>query len=199
MGKKKHVVNVMFTVLLLGVFALSVVFVSVLGAEVYQSSAAKMQANFDTRTSLVYIAEKVRQSASTNFDVRELDGDQSSDLDGDLSDDPDGDLSGVPGADQSDDLDGDLSDDPGDGSDGNPALVITEKYDDKETYETWIYVWGGKLYETTIRQGDEIQPGGGQAIMDMKSMDFKVDGELVRITSVNDAGDEESLTIGRRS
>jgi len=155
MGKKKHVVNVMFTVLLLGVFALSVVFVSVLGAEVYQSSATKMQANFDTRTSLVYIAEKVRQSASTDFDVRTL-GDDS-------------------------------------------ALVITEKYNDQQTYETWIYVSKGKLYETTVTKGDEIQPGGGQAIMDMKSMDFKVDGELVRITSVNDAGDEESLTIGRRS
>jgi hypothetical protein len=154
MGNKKHVVNVMFTVLLLGVFALAAIFVAVLGAEVYQSSAAKMQANFDTRTSLVYIAEKVRQSASTDFDVRDLDG--------------------------------------------SPALVVTESYDDGNDYETWIYATSGKLYETTVQAGTEVAAGSGQAIMDMKSMDFKVEGNLVRITSVNDAGDEESLTIGRR-
>ena len=74
MGKKKHIVNMLFTVLLLGVFALAAIFVAVIGAEVYQSSSIKMQANFDTRTSLVYIAEKVRQSASTDFDVREVAG-----------------------------------------------------------------------------------------------------------------------------
>jgi hypothetical protein len=34
--------------------------------------------------------------------------------------------------------------------------------------------------------------------MDMKSMDFDVDGSLVKITSVNDAGDEESVTLSRR-
>ncbi|MDR1042541.1 MAG: DUF4860 domain-containing protein [Clostridiales Family XIII bacterium] len=155
MGKRKHIVNVMFTLLLLGVFALTAIFVAVLGAQVYRSSAEKMQANFDTRTSLVYISEKVRQSTGTNFEVRDIGG--------------------------------------------QSALVITEEYDNGRTYETWMYVYDGKLHETTVVAGSGMEPGTGQAIMDMKSMDFNVDGDLVKITSVNDAGDEESLTLSRRS
>jgi hypothetical protein len=155
MGKRKQIVNVMFTLLLLGVFALSAIFVAVLGAQVYRSSAEKMQANFDTRTSLVYISEKIRQSTGTNFEVRDIGG--------------------------------------------QSALVVTEEYDDGHAYETWIYVYNGKLHEATISAGDEIQPDVGQAIMDMESMDFDVDGSLVRITSVNDAGDEESITLSRRN
>jgi hypothetical protein len=145
----------MFTLLLLGVFALTAIFVAVLGAQVYRSSAETMQANFDTRTSLVYISEKVRQSTGTNFEVRD--------------------------------------------AGGQSALVITEDYDNGQTYETWIYAYDGKLRETTISAGSEMEPGTGQAIMDMKSMNFDVDGSLVKITSVNDSGDEESLTLSRRS
>jgi hypothetical protein len=137
------------------VFALTAIFVAVLGAQVYRSSAEKMQANFDTRTSLVYISEKVRQSTGTNFEVRDVEG--------------------------------------------QSALVITEEYDDGQTYETWIYTYNGKLCETTISADGEMQPGTGQSIMDMKAMDFDVDGDLVKITSVNDAGDEESITLSRRS
>lgn len=177
MGNKKHVVNVLFTLLLLGVFALCAVFVSVLGAEVYRNSAARMQSNFDTRTSLVYIAEKLRQSASADFAIREIGGGQ--------------------------------------------ALVISEKYDDDKIYETWIFVSAGKLREATVAAGENVGALGGQEIMDMKSMAFEMDvgasggeanagagggtenenagsAKLVRITSVNSAGDEESLTIGRR-
>jgi hypothetical protein len=153
MGRKKHVVGVVFTLLLLGVFALSAVFVATLGAEVYRSVTAKMQANFDTRTSLVYLAEKVRQSGG-GFGVRDLDG--------------------------------------------RSALVMREEYGG-ETYETWIYVSDGTLFETTVGSGVSVKPGGGQAIMALRSMDFEIDGALVRVTSVNDAGDEETLTLNGRS
>ena len=74
MGKKKHSVNMMFTILLLGIFALSAIFVAVLGAKVYANSADKMHANFDTRTSLVYLSEKIRTSPGENFTVRDLNG-----------------------------------------------------------------------------------------------------------------------------
>jgi hypothetical protein len=154
MGKKKHIVNVIFTLLLLGVFALSAISVAVLGAQVYRSSAEKMRSNFDTRTSLVYIAEKVRRSTGGDFDVRGI-------------------------------------------ADGT-ALVIMERYEDS-TYETWIYAYGGKLRETTVREGATVHPDGGQEIMDMRSMDFEADGDMVKITSVNEAGEEESLTLSRRS
>ena len=72
-GKKKHSVNMMFTVLLLGIFALTAIFVAVMGARVYANSADKMHANFDTRTSLVYLSEKIRTSQSDNFSVKSLD------------------------------------------------------------------------------------------------------------------------------
>ena len=74
MGKKKHAVNMMFTILLLGLFALTSIFVAMMGVKVYANSADKMHANFDTRTSIVYLSEKIRTCAGDDFDVRELDG-----------------------------------------------------------------------------------------------------------------------------
>jgi hypothetical protein len=74
MGNKKHAVNLMFTITLLGVFALAALFVAVMGAEVYKTSAEKMQANFDTRTSLIYIAEKVRQNPDENYSIGQVGG-----------------------------------------------------------------------------------------------------------------------------
>ena len=74
MGKRKHVVNLMFTITLLGVFALAALFVAVMGAQVYQHNAEKMQANFDTRTSILYMAEKIRQTPSGNFVKKDLAG-----------------------------------------------------------------------------------------------------------------------------
>ena len=74
MGKKKHSVNMMFTILLLGIFALTAIFVAVMGAKVYANSAEKLSANFDTRTSIVYLSEKIRTNPDDNYDVREVDG-----------------------------------------------------------------------------------------------------------------------------
>lgn len=74
MGKKKHSINMMFTVLLLGIFALTAIFVAVMGAKVYANSADKMHANFDTRTSIVYLSEKIRTCPADGFSVRELNG-----------------------------------------------------------------------------------------------------------------------------
>jgi hypothetical protein len=64
----------MFTITLLGVFALAALSVAVMGAQVYKSSADKLQANFNTRTSLVYIAEKVRQNPDEDYSVGQVDG-----------------------------------------------------------------------------------------------------------------------------
>jgi len=73
-GKKNHSINMMFTILLLGIFALTAIFVAVMGANVYANSAEKLQANFDTRTSLVYLSEKIRTNPSDDYDVREVGG-----------------------------------------------------------------------------------------------------------------------------
>ena len=72
MGKRKHFINLLFTITLLGVFALTALSVAVLGARVYNLSAASMGSNSDTRTSLVYLAEKVRQSPRWDFEMRKV-------------------------------------------------------------------------------------------------------------------------------
>jgi hypothetical protein len=76
MGKRKHVVNLMFTVTLLGVFALTALLVAMMGAQVYSHSADKMQDNFDTRTSLVYLSEKIRQYPGNDLSITEVYGNQ---------------------------------------------------------------------------------------------------------------------------
>ena len=73
-GRKKHSANMMFTVMLLCIFALAAIFVAVLGAKVYANSAEKLQANFDTRTSIVYLSEKMRTCPGDAFDVRDMSG-----------------------------------------------------------------------------------------------------------------------------
>ena len=64
----------LFTILLLGLFALTAIFVAMMGVKVYANSADKMHANFDTRTSIVYLSEKIRTSPGDSFSIQELDG-----------------------------------------------------------------------------------------------------------------------------
>jgi len=64
----------MFTILLLGIFALTAIFVAVMGAKVYANSADNLRANFDTRTSIIYLSEKIRTSAGDEYDVRQIEG-----------------------------------------------------------------------------------------------------------------------------
>jgi hypothetical protein len=64
----------MFTILLLGIFALTAVFVAVMGAKVYANSADKMHANFETRTSIVYLSEKIRTCPGDDYSIREVNG-----------------------------------------------------------------------------------------------------------------------------
>jgi len=76
MGEKKHSINLIFTLALLGIFALSALFVAVLGAQVYGRTAENMNNNFNVRTSLVYITEKIRQCPEKNIRVSEVDDSQ---------------------------------------------------------------------------------------------------------------------------
>ncbi|MDR3072226.1 MAG: DUF4860 domain-containing protein, partial [Clostridiales Family XIII bacterium] len=72
MGKRRHFVNLLFTVTLLGVFALAALSCAVMGANVYSHNAEKMQNNFDTRTSLIYITQKIRQCPEENFTIESV-------------------------------------------------------------------------------------------------------------------------------
>ena len=53
---QKHFIDVLFTLGLLCVFAASALAVVLIGAHVYKTTAADMDANYTTRTSLSYIA-----------------------------------------------------------------------------------------------------------------------------------------------
>jgi hypothetical protein len=59
---KWHIVDLLFTLALFGVFAVSSLAVTVLGADVYKQTVGASDRNFDVRTSLLYISEKVRQN-----------------------------------------------------------------------------------------------------------------------------------------
>jgi hypothetical protein len=153
LGKKKHSVNMMFTIMLLGIFALAAIFVAVLGAKVYANSADKMQANFDTRTSIVYLSEKIRTCPGDNFDVRDLDG--------------------------------------------STALVLSEEIGG-HVYESWVFVSGDELRETTVSRGDTVLPGTAQGIMPLKSFDAEVKDGGVEITVVTTENQESTTFISGR-
>jgi hypothetical protein len=144
----------MFTVTLLGVFALAALFVAIMGAQVYSRSAQNLEANFDTRTSLVYISEKVRQCAGEDFTVEQVDG--------------------------------------------NDALVLREKYSGN-AYESWIYIYDGKLYEVMVAEGVPVKGGDGQSIMNINSLSITDTDGLITITIENLSGETNSLSLSRRT
>jgi hypothetical protein len=62
----------MFSITLLGLFALLSLSVAAMGSNVYAHNADKMESNFDTRTSLIYMAQKVRQTPADDFYVDQV-------------------------------------------------------------------------------------------------------------------------------
>ncbi|WP_148411709.1 DUF4860 domain-containing protein [Murimonas intestini] len=74
-GKREHVVDFIFTLALFCVFAASSVLVTVIGAGVYKSVTSHMQINNTSRTSLAYIAEKIRQNdMASSVSAQEIEG-----------------------------------------------------------------------------------------------------------------------------
>jgi hypothetical protein len=59
---KKHSLDLVVVVALFFVYAACALLLCVIGAEVYRATAATMQNNYDQRTSVLYVAEKVRQN-----------------------------------------------------------------------------------------------------------------------------------------
>lgn len=60
--ESNHMIDLLFTLALFCVFAASALFVVIIGARVYQTTVKQMNDNYTTRTSLSYIAEKIRQN-----------------------------------------------------------------------------------------------------------------------------------------
>lgn len=61
-GQKQHIVDVLFMIALFCVFASSALFVVLIGANVYRQTTEQMDQTDISRTSLLYLSEKIRQS-----------------------------------------------------------------------------------------------------------------------------------------
>ena len=60
--KERHVVDLLFVIALMFLFAFSAIMLIALGADVYQKNVDTMQINYDRRTASAYLIQKVRQS-----------------------------------------------------------------------------------------------------------------------------------------
>ena len=58
----RHVIDILFVIALFGIFVLSATFLISIGAGIYSKTMLNMTANFNSRTAVAYIIEKVRQS-----------------------------------------------------------------------------------------------------------------------------------------
>ena len=59
--RQKSIVDVIFMITVFGVFMLSALFVVLFGAKIYRRTAHDMSVNFNSRTALAYVTEKVHQ------------------------------------------------------------------------------------------------------------------------------------------
>lgn len=75
MERKTHYTDLLFTLTLFGIFAITALIVVMFGANVYQKTSADMDVNFTARTSVAYLSEKIRQNdTASNISVRTVDG-----------------------------------------------------------------------------------------------------------------------------
>lgn len=60
--EKHYIVDILFVLALFGVFAVSALALVTIGADVYQHTVEDMGVNYESRTAVSYIMEKVRQN-----------------------------------------------------------------------------------------------------------------------------------------
>lgn len=74
-NENKHMVDVLFVIILFCVFAVSALILVMIGANVYKKTVNDMDLNFDSRTSFAYVTEKIRQNdAKDALSIREFGG-----------------------------------------------------------------------------------------------------------------------------
>lgn len=60
--ERRFIVDILFVLALFGVFAVSALVLVTIGADVYQHTVQDMNRNYETRTAVSYLTEKVRQN-----------------------------------------------------------------------------------------------------------------------------------------
>ena len=72
---RKHSTDILFVLVLFLVFTSSALAVILLGARVYQSTSSRMESNYNVRTALAYVSEKIRLNDESGAgSLCELDG-----------------------------------------------------------------------------------------------------------------------------
>lgn len=81
MKRKTHSVDHLFTFGLFALFMLLAMLLVILGANVYRGTVSRMDSNYETRTSLAYLTEKIREAdAAGQILVTELEGEPALEL-----------------------------------------------------------------------------------------------------------------------
>lgn len=74
-SKERHIIDVIFVIALFCIFVLSAIFLISIGADIYSDTMSNMDANFNSRTAVAYINEKLRQSdENSSIHIGNLDG-----------------------------------------------------------------------------------------------------------------------------
>ena len=66
MEKKRHIIDILFIVILIGAFLLFSVAMTILGADVYKKTVSSNQEAYQTRTAALYFSEKLHQGERKN-------------------------------------------------------------------------------------------------------------------------------------
>ena len=73
----RHIIDILFVIALFCIFVLSAMFLISIGANIYSKTMSNMDSNFNSRTAVAYIIEKIHQSDKDNsVSVGEFDKDK---------------------------------------------------------------------------------------------------------------------------
>lgn len=75
MERKNHYTDLLFTIALFCVFAITALLVVLFGADIYGKTSSNMELNYTKRTALAYVGEKVRQNGyEGGTEIGQVDG-----------------------------------------------------------------------------------------------------------------------------
>ncbi len=152
----RWIANYIGTILLLGIFAVGALFLINVGVRVYNNVVTTNNNNFTLRTSLNYVATKIRSCDTT----------------GSIST-------------------GKIS--------GEDALILSETIDG-DVYNTYIYYYNGAINELVQKSGYDISLDYGFEIVEAESFKVSsVDEGMLKLSTVNKAGESEEMLISLRS
>lgn len=78
------------------------------------------------------------------------------------------------------------------------ALLLREEIDG-EAYETYIYCFEGQIRELFSQAGASLEPGDGMAVIPADSLDFSMEGGLIRIVCrASEKTGEEYVCVNSR-